>query len=154
MPGEKHLRYVPNAGHSLEGTYQLENLASFYYRFLNDLDQPNWTWEINNDTIFVNVNQGEDYKIAKWEVNNPKERDFRIYKIGKTWQKTDIETNDKGLYAVPVKSNEGYTAALVEVVFDPNGDNPLILSTGTLVTPKEYPFEKYAPEKSLGTKKN
>ena len=49
---------------------------------------------------------------------------------------------------------EGYTAALVEVVFDPNGDNPLILSTGTLVTPKEYPFEKYAPEKSLGTKKN
>ncbi len=120
---------------------------------------PIWVWMVikeqpSNDTIFVNVNQGQDYKIAKWEVNNPKERDFRIYKIGKSWQKTDIETNDKGLYAIPVKSNEGYTAALVEVVFDPNGDNPLILSTGTLVTPKEYPFEKYAPEKSLGTKKN
>ena len=154
LPGEKHLRYVPNAGHSLEGTYQLENLASFYYRFLNNINQPNWNWKINNDTIFVNINQGQNYKIAKWEVNNPKERDFRIYKIGKTWQKTDIETNDKGHYAIPVKSTEGYTAALVEVVFDPNGDNPLILSTGTLVTPKEYPFEKYVPEKSLGTKNN
>jgi len=154
LPGEKHLRYVPNAGHSLEGTYQLENLASFYYRFLNNINQPNWNWKINNDTIFVNINQGQNYKIAKWEVNNPKERDFRIYKIGKTWQKTDIETNDKGHYAIPVKSTDGYTAALVEVVFDPNGDNPLILSTGTLVTPKEYPFEKYVPEKSLGSKNN
>ena len=30
---EKHLRYVQNAGHSLEGTYQLENLASFITAF-------------------------------------------------------------------------------------------------------------------------
>ena len=154
LPGEKHLRYVPNAGHSLEGTYQLENLASFYYRFLHDLDQPNWTWEINNDTIFVNIGQGQDYKLAKWEVNNPKERDFRIYKIGKTWQKIDIEINNEGYYAIPVSSNKGYTATLVEVIFDSESDRPLILSTGTVVTPNKYPFEKYTPEKSLGTKKN
>ena len=67
-------------------------------------------------------------------------------------KKTEIETNDQGYYAIPVSSNEGYTAALVEVVFDYESDNPLILSTGTLVTPNKYPFEKYQPEKNLGTK--
>jgi PhoPQ-activated pathogenicity-related protein len=152
LPGEKHLRYVPNAGHSLEGTYQMENLASFYYRFLNNIDQPSWSWNISNDTIFVNVDQGQSYKLMKWEANNPKERDFRIYEIGKIWQKTDLEISDSGYYAIPISSDEGYTAALVEVVFDPEGDMPLILSTGTVVTPSKYPFEKYVPEKILGTR--
>jgi hypothetical protein len=38
---------------------------------------------------------------------------------------------------------DGYTASLVEVVFYPNSESPITLTTGTHVLPNKYSFSSY-----------
>ena len=44
LPGEKHIRYVPNVGHSLNGSYIIEAIASFYISILNSSPRPEYSW--------------------------------------------------------------------------------------------------------------
>ena len=49
LPGEKYLRYVPNANHSLSGTDALETVLAFYASILNNIPRPVFSWDFNND---------------------------------------------------------------------------------------------------------
>tara|TARA_S200000501_G_scaffold70125_1_gene62109 strand:+ start:2909 stop:3205 length:297 start_codon:yes stop_codon:yes gene_type:complete len=92
------------------------------------------------------------YEIALWQANNPVTRDFRIWAIGKSWQKKTVPINPIGQYEIKIPVQEkGFTASLVEVIFNPSSLTPIVLTTGTTIKPDKYPFESYQSKQPLGT---
>jgi PhoPQ-activated pathogenicity-related protein len=151
LEGEKYLQYMPNVGHGLHGSYLPENLVSFYYYTISDRKIPGFNWNINNDTIYVEVDPECDYQIRKWEAVNEHGRDFRLYVVGdQAWQMGAIDVTENGHYMIPVTEPEsGYRGALVEVVFNGDSGFPLTFTSGTLVTPGSYPYDPFMPDLSL-----
>ena len=45
LPGETHVRYVPNADHGLKDTDALSSVAAFYGAILTGTPRPEVTWE-------------------------------------------------------------------------------------------------------------
>jgi len=154
LPGEKYLQYVPNVNHSLNGTYLNENLFSFYTRIINGQSFPNVSWEIKNDSLFGKVDTEEEYKVSIWTANNQFTRDFRLWEEGELWNQSMLKRNTENEYKINLKSdNDGYTATMLEFIFNPDSDFPLILTTGPYVMPNEYPYQSYIP-KQLDFEKN
>lgn len=154
LPGDKYLQYVPNVNHSLNGRYLNENLFSFYTRIINDQNFPNIVWEIKNDTLISKVNSEQDYKVSIWEANNQETRDFRLWEEGKLWNQTPLKINSQDEYKINLISDKnGYTATMLEFIFNPDSDFPLILTTGPYVMPNEYPYQSYIPNQ-IDLKKN
>ena len=147
LQGENYLQYVPNVGHGLNGSYLPENLVSFYYATITHTKIPVFSWHISKDTIYAEMDPDSKYEIRLWEAINESARDFKLYVIGdEAWQMEILEISEDGSYSIPVSMPEsGYKGALVEVVFNPDSDFPLTLTTGTLVTPNSYPFDPFNP---------
>ena len=152
LPGKKYLHYIPNGNHSLAGRYSTQNIFSFYDALIHQKQLPEMEWRIEEDQIVVEVKSNMPYEIALWQANNPMTRDFRIWAIGKSWKKKTLPINPAGQYAIkiPIQGN-GFTASLVEVIFNPSLPTPLILTTGTTIRPDKYLFESYQSKKPLGT---
>ena len=129
----------------------MENLVSFYHKIITGESIPSFDWRISNDTIYAAVDAGSTYEIRLWEACNETDRDFKIYVIGEeAWQMEVLDVNDQGIYAVPVTEPEtGFKAALVEVIFNPDAEFPLTLTSGTLITPDCYPFDPFEPDLSI-----
>jgi PhoPQ-activated pathogenicity-related protein len=148
LQGDNYLQYVPNAGHGLHGSYLPENLVSFYQHIITGEEIPEFDWDIRNDTIFARVDPADKYQIRLWEAVNPSARDFKIYVTGgDAWQMKPLEVHEDGLYAIPVSPPEtGFRGALLEVVFQPDSEFPLTLTSGTLITPDSYPYDPFEPD--------
>ena len=56
-------------------------------------------------------------------------------------KKTPVELVASGNYAIKIPEAKGYTASLVEVVFDAKGETPITLTTGTTIKPEKYPIK-------------
>jgi PhoPQ-activated pathogenicity-related protein len=151
LEGDSYLQYVPNVGHGLHGSYLPENLVSFYRYTMTDTKIPDFQWNISNDTFYVTVEPGSEYQIRLWEAVNEHARDFKLYVVGEdAWQMKAIDVAESGSYVIPVPAPEnGFRGALVEIVFNPDSDFPLTLTTGTLVTPDIYPFDPFIPDLSV-----
>ena len=143
LPGAKYLHYVPNGNHGLAGSYRSQNVYSFYHRLIRKNPMPDMDWKIDSDSIYVQIDSDESYKISLWQANNPKHRDFRIWEIGKSWKKSDLPLQDSGAYAVRIPEGEGFTASLIEVVFGEKDKNPITLTTGTTVRPNTFDHQPY-----------
>jgi len=150
LQGDNYLQYVPNVGHGLTGSYLPENLISFYYSTITDTKIPDFKWRISRDTILAKVDTGNNYQIRIWEAINEKDRDFKSYVVGEeAWKMEPLEISEDGSYAIPVSAPEnGYKGALLEVVFNPDSEFPLTLTTGTVITPDSYPFDPFKPDLS------
>jgi PhoPQ-activated pathogenicity-related protein len=150
LQGENYLQYVPNVGHGLHGSYLPENLVSFYHSTITDTKIPDFQWHISQDTIFAQIPLGLDYQIRLWEAVNEKDRDFKLYVVGEeAWKMTTLEISADGSYTIPIIAPEnGYKGALVELVFNPDSEFPLTLTTGTVVTPDTYPYDPFIPDLS------
>jgi PhoPQ-activated pathogenicity-related protein len=145
--GESYLQYVPNGNHGLTGTYQPVSLISFYHAVITDTKIPEFNWDISSDTIYMQIDPESDYIIRKWEAINKQDRDFRIYVIGESWYKEDLDKEPDDNYEICISKPEtGYKAALLEVIFNPDSDYPLTFTSGTLVTPDLYPFAPFEPD--------
>ena len=44
LPGENHIRYIPNTDHSLDRSDALESLAAFYASIVNGSARPRVKW--------------------------------------------------------------------------------------------------------------
>src|SRR5581483_12375694 len=83
LPGEKHLRYVPNADHSLRDSDAVESIVAFYQMVLDDKERPKYTWTFEKDgSIRVQTNTAPK-EVRLWQASNPKARDLRLLTIGK-----------------------------------------------------------------------
>ena len=152
LMGESYLYYVANGNHGLEGAFNPVSLVAFYQRVITGTEIPEFEWSISNDTIYMQVDPGSNYRISKWEAVNTQARDFRKYVVEDPWQKEEMVIAENGRYAVYItRPDSGYKAALVEIVFDPETDFPLTFTSGTLVTPDTYPFPPFQPESQTET---
>ena len=56
LPGNKILRYVPNANHSLNGRYLNNGLVGYFYRIVNNIEIPSLKWKLDKDKNFIEGN--------------------------------------------------------------------------------------------------
>lgn len=154
LTGEKHLCYVPNADHSLDGSNALDTLIAFHYAIAHKLDRPEFSWEFNgNDTIRVHSKTPPE-SVTLWQAINADARDFRVDTIGKTYRPSSVQSDGNGTYLASVeKPEKGWKAYFVQLQFDIGAPTRMRLSTPVRITPDVLPFKnKQAPtiESSFG----
>ena len=144
LPGEKIIRYVPNKNHSLDGRYLTEDLVSYFYRVINDIEIPSLSWNLSDNKLIAELDYDGDYDVSVWTAKNDNGRDFRLWEEGELWDETSIGKLANNKYELNVNSNfKGYKATMIEFTIDPESEFPLIISTGPFVFPEKYPFDKY-----------
>ena len=144
LPGEKIIRYVPNKNHSLDGRYLTEDLVSYFYRVINDIEIPSLSWNLSDNKLIAELDYDGDYNVSVWTAKNDNGRDFRLWEEGELWEETSIGKLANNKYELNVSSNlKGYKATMIEFTIDPESEFPLIISTGPFVFPEKYPFDKY-----------
>lgn len=153
LPSPKYLRYVPNAGHSLEDTDAAQSLIAYYNSILDESSIPsfNWTADTTGFQIQLDPDNLPD-ELLLWNAHNPDARDFRLYVIDRIWLARQIEIPDDGNVSVEINTPEnGFTAWFVEATYNADSNLPFKQTTGVIVTPDIYPFEPFIPADSLGT---
>ena len=144
LPGEKIIRYVPNKNHSLDGRYLTEDLVSYFYRVINDIEIPSLSWNLSDNKLIAELDYDGEYDVSVWTAKNDNGRDFRLWEEGQLWEETSIGKLANNKYELNVSSNlKGYKATMIEFTIDPKSEFPLIISTGPFVFPEKYPFDKY-----------
>jgi PhoPQ-activated pathogenicity-related protein len=147
LPGEKYLRYVPNADHSLRKTNAAAGLVSFYDSIVRGTSRPRFDWTIGEDGTITLTSETVPAQVLLWQATNPKARDFRLEAIGAAWTSTPLAADPAGRYVATVTPPaDGWTAYMVEVTFG-DGDNPLIFTTDVKVLPDRYPFPAPVPRR-------
>jgi PhoPQ-activated pathogenicity-related protein len=147
LTGEKLIRYVPNADHSLKNSDAAQSIATFHYLIANDKPLPKYSWSFETDgSIRVNTSE-TPVKVLLWQANNPKARDFRLQVIGPAFQSTELTRQEDGSYVAPAAPEQkGWTATYVELWFGVDGQYPLKVTTGVRVTPDVLPFADLEPK--------
>jgi PhoPQ-activated pathogenicity-related protein len=88
LKGEKHLRYVANADHSLRNSDARESLVAFYDMFLRKQARPTFSWKFENDGSIKVTSATKPTEVKMWAAVNPEARDFRLAKIGPAYKPT------------------------------------------------------------------
>lgn len=142
LPGEKLLRYVPNAGHSLSGTDALETLSAFTRAVAGDAPRPRCTWKFQEDGSIRVESPDAPTAVRLWTATNPAARDFRMESLGPVWEARDLEPEAEGVWRAPLEAPaEGFRAGFVELSFDGRGGGPpWKLTTEVRVLPDVLPF--------------
>ncbi|MGA4579130.1 PhoPQ-activated pathogenicity-related family protein [Limisphaera sp. VF-2] len=151
LPGEKHLRYVPNADHSLRGTDAFDTLKAFYASILENRPRPRFQWQYDPDgTLRVEV-ADRPRGVTLWQATNPKARDFRVETFGTNWVARPLPI-EQGQCVVRLSDPPaGWTASLVELTYDGPLNVPLKLTTPVWVRPDRTEHE-FVPLKPQGTR--
>lgn len=151
LPGEKLLRYVPNADHGMRDSDGRETMVAFYDSIVRNLKRPKYTWKfLENGAIRVETpDKPKEVKI--WQAHNPKARDFRLEEVGKIYQSTSLPEIEPGVYVGSIDTpKEGFTAFFVELTYDIGSVYPLKVTTDVRVLPEVLPFKGMAPTQKIG----
>jgi PhoPQ-activated pathogenicity-related protein len=154
LKGEKHLRYVPNSNHSLDGTDAPQTLDAFYEAMLNGTPRPKYSWKFEKDGSITVTTKDKPTEVKLWNATNPKARDFRLEMIGKAYKSEVLQPVKDGVYVGSApKPEAGYTAYFVEMTFPNGGKYPFKFTSGVRVTPDVLPHQmppKQNPAASAG----
>ncbi len=148
LKGEKYLRYVPNADHSLRNTDARESMLAYYQAFLRGTPRPQFTWtfETNGDIRVKSKDKPSAVKL--WQANNPEHRDFRLATLGPKYQGSDLQEQGSGVYVGRAAPPEkGWTAYFVELTYPSGGKYPFKFTSAVRVTPDTEPFPAYVPKR-------
>lgn len=139
LKGEKHLRYVPNAGHGLQGSDAHESLQAFYESIVSGTPRPEVSWTHSKDGTLQVTTSTKPSEVRLWKGTNPTARDFRISSIGEAYAET-VLTDNSGTYTAKVsRPKHGWTAYFIELTYPINGKHPLKFTTSVYVTPESLP---------------
>ncbi|MEX2513731.1 MAG: PhoPQ-activated protein PqaA family protein [Cyclobacteriaceae bacterium] len=154
LPGEKHLAYFPNSGHSLDGTDAIQVMLGFYSRILKKENRPKYEWEIREEEIYIKTDpQTPAVAIKLWEAHNRNARDFRISEFGPGWKETQVPISPDGEYHIPIAAPEkGWKGHFVEMNFP--GNAPMKVTSGIKVLPETYLYEPFVSKNPKGTPLN
>jgi PhoPQ-activated pathogenicity-related protein len=87
-------------------------------------------------------------EVKLWTADNPKERDFRVDTIGRSWKARELKAADADGMAVQVSvgpPQKGYRAFMVEMTFQQKPmPAPLKMTTGVFVIPDVLPHAEKA----------
>ncbi|MGH9845260.1 MAG: PhoPQ-activated protein PqaA family protein, partial [Blastocatellia bacterium] len=141
LAGSKHLRYVPNAEHSLRGSDAWMTLLACYNAVLTNAPLPQYSWKIEKDGTIRVETKDKPTEVKLWQASNPGARDFRLTSIGAKWKATLLAAQANGDYVAKVPApKRGFTAYMVEMTF-PSGLAlaPFKFTTGVKVIPDIEP---------------
>ncbi len=144
LPGEKHLRYVPNADHGMNAE-AVANLEAVYDAWLNNRPRPQFSWTRQPDgSLRVQTDPGAPpSQVLLWQAANPAERNFRLDTIGEAWTSSPLADQGAGLYvAQATPPATGWAAFLVELTYPNGGAQPFKFTTEVSVVPDRLPFRK------------
>jgi PhoPQ-activated pathogenicity-related protein len=146
LSGEKHLRYVPNAKHDLNGTDALMTLAAFYEEIITGKPRPRYTWKFETDGSIVAMAQDKPIEVKTWQATNTAARDFRLDSIGKAFTASALQPDAKGRYVARVaRPARGWTSFFIEMTFPGASTVPLKVTSGVRIVPDVLPAK--APAK-------
>jgi PhoPQ-activated pathogenicity-related protein len=144
--GEKYLRYVPNADHSLRDSDAQESIIAFYQTILTGKPRPKYSWTFESDGS-IHVHSTDTPKaVTLWYATNPQARDFRMMTIGKAYQSQTLKEESGGFFVGKISPPEkGWSAFFVELTYDVGQSFPLKLSTAVRILPDTLPFADLDP---------
>jgi PhoPQ-activated pathogenicity-related protein len=149
LKGEKYLRYVPNADHSLKNSDAIESIIAFYWTVVNGKERPKYSWTFEPDGSIKVTTPDKPKEVVLWQATNPNARDFRVEKIGRAYTHSNLQDQGGGVYVGKVETPaKGWTAYLVELKFDVGAPTPLKLSTAVRLLPDRLPFPDLDPAKA------
>lgn len=141
LPPEKHLRYVPNARHSLAGTDARQSLQVFCQSVMDGKSRPRYAWRKEPDGSLRVETEDPPREVRLWQATNPQARDFRLDSIGPAYTSSPLPPREPGIYIAQVPRPErGFTAYFIELVYDSGYAAPYKFTTGVQVVPDELPF--------------
>lgn len=140
LQGQKHLRYVPNTGHSLNAT-ALQDLGAYYYAILNGMSLPEYSWTRQADGSIRVESATAPSRVLLWQATNTQTRDFRLNTIGAAWTSSTLTDQGGGVYVGQVSTpSQGWTGYFVELEYDSGTAYPYHFTTSIYVTPDTLPF--------------
>lgn len=140
LPGEKHVRYVPNAGHDVsKGTDALPTIVAFYQSILEGRPRPELRWTVEGDGALRVSSDVTPKAVRLWTAHNPKFNDFRVDSAGPIYQSRELTAAAANTWIGQAeKPATGFTAYFVEAEWDGPGRYPLKFSTEVLVSPETF----------------
>jgi PhoPQ-activated pathogenicity-related protein len=154
LPGEKYIRYVPNADHGLKGSDARQSVATFYHMVLTGQPRPTYSWTFEGDGSIHVQTSSNPKSVTLWQANNPEARDFRLMTIGKAYKPTVLKDAGGGTYVAKLaKPERGWTASFVELAFDVGTANDFKVSTAVRVTPDTLPHADMDPTQAPAEKR-
>ncbi len=139
LPGEKHLRYVPNTDHSLRNSDAAQSLNAFYGMLVRDQPRPRYQWKVMPDGFEISFTD-RPTAVKLWTAVNPEARDFRLETLGPKYVSTQIAVEMPVTRVRLTAPARGFQAAFVEMSFPSGGKHPLKVTTPVKVLPERYPF--------------
>jgi PhoPQ-activated pathogenicity-related protein len=141
LRGEKHLRYIPNTGHSLDKTDVFESVHAFYASIVGGRSRPEATWTFERDGSIKVVTKELPQTVRLWQATNPKARNFRNDTSGAAYTSTTLEPSGPNTWVGRVSSPPtGWTAYFVELTFPGGGKYPFKVTSGVRVVPDTLPY--------------
>jgi PhoPQ-activated pathogenicity-related protein len=149
LQGEKHLRYVPNADHSLRDSDAVESIAAFYQMVLAGKARPRFAWTFEPDGSIRVETKDRPARVLLWQATNPQARDFRLKTIGPAFTSRQLNGEGNGVFVGRIKPpGKGWTAFLVELSYDTGTPLPLKLTTAVRILPETLPHAGIDPAKT------
>jgi PhoPQ-activated pathogenicity-related protein len=133
LPGEKHILYVPNAGHGLEGGLDrvLRTLTAFFNRVAGRIAFPKlqWQWkQEGNSMTLVIRSEPKPKEVLIWTAKAPT-KDFRDAK----WSSQTINAADSEFKFTLNPPEQGFAAAFAELVYEIGGQSFSLCTTVRIV---------------------
>ena len=134
LPGENYIRYVPNAGHDLNGGEEAINTVSaFFYNTISSLPYPKCIWEVTETEpgILLNVTGSSSaIQVAYLWSANSQDRDFR----DETWSSEILEVTDNSNVNITLEYPEtGFRAFYVDLEYTDINQGNYTISTRMFV---------------------
>jgi PhoPQ-activated pathogenicity-related protein len=133
LPGEKHILYVPNAGHGLEGGLDrvLRTLTAFFNRVAGRIAFPKlqWQWKQEGNSITLVIwSEPKPKEVLIWTAKAPT-KDFRDAK----WSSQTINAADGEFKFTLNPPEQGFAAAFAELVYEIGGQSFSLCTTVRIV---------------------
>ena len=139
---EKHIRYVENAKHNLEGSDAVDSLIAFYQAVVENKPRPKFDWVKKPDGTLVVTVKDHPTEVLLWQASNPDARDFRVDVIGKAYKSTPLKESSPGVYTATLpKPAKGYTAFFVQLTYPGPSKTPFKFTTEVSVIPDVLPHK-------------
>jgi len=137
LKGQKHILYVPNAGHDLgDGRMAIAGIAAFFMSVASGTPLPEFSWDVKRDgnSAVLTVKAGtKPIEVNLWSATTPT-RDFRP----SPWQKVPMSAGLENSYRANVEIPQtGHIAFYGELVYPIIGGQRYSLCTSMNVFGKQ-----------------
>ena len=147
LPGEKYLRYMPNADHSLDGTDVDENVTAFYLSIIDHFKRPQFGWKFEDNGDIRVTTTDKPIAVKLWQATNANSRDFRVEWVGPLYKSSVLRPTQPGVYVARApEPPKGWTAFFVELIY-PGAKTkyPFHFTTAVRILPDVEPFPAPVP---------